>query len=321
KENILDDKNELQVLLLNCQQQLEKLRRISQTVDTSVSEVDISQPSSTSVQNQINDYIRSSIETQTNRLNDNEKRLMNHFELIQRLYNETRNVKENIIDCIQWLEKAREQFNIDFLNKSLSLNRSKLDDQIIFYRQYDAQLRTRRHSFSNIIKTQSQLLNVNDENSQLETIENNLKDLELNSNNYNEKINRLSLKLNEYLLLHAQIIDSYAKQIRQYEYYIKENDFSYIKQLLSGENNENYEQKLSLYNQTVENLLIENDGNLIDQDEILTSKLVVQEHHETFQRLISDLTLILNNREQLTKEYNDLKIIIDQWFISSELVL
>ena len=55
--------------------------------------------------------------------------------------------------------------------------------------------------------------------------------LDKQANQYNEHINRLSTRLNEFHLEHAHLIDNYSKYLRLYSEQIEQNDdieFFYI---------------------------------------------------------------------------------------------
>ena len=80
---------------------------------------------------------------------------MHNFELIEHYNHERQTIKERIDELNHWLLSytGNSPNSNDLFSKPLSLKRSKLDEQIIQFRQFLAQLRTRRHSFDSDINT------------------------------------------------------------------------------------------------------------------------------------------------------------------------
>jgi hypothetical protein len=86
---------------------------------------------------------------------------MHHFELIERILHERQTIKERINELYNWLLSSIEN---NLFSQPFSLNRSKLDEQIINFRQFHAQLRTRRYSFDSDINTKINLEQLFDDN-------------------------------------------------------------------------------------------------------------------------------------------------------------
>ncbi|CAF4657430.1 unnamed protein product, partial [Rotaria sp. Silwood1] len=144
-----EDDNILQSLLLNVQQQLDKLRMLSTHEHTSTSTVIV-------LNNHIHNQLFTLLKTHTERYNDAQQRLMHHFELIERFLHERQTIKEH--------------------------------EQIINFRQFHAQLRTRQYSFDSDINTKinfEQLFDNEDKNS-IKLIKEYFQLLNEQSNQYNE---------------------------------------------------------------------------------------------------------------------------------------
>src|ERR1700722_20236346 len=135
---------------------------------------------------------------------------MHNFELIERYNHERQTIKERIDELNHWLLSCTDNSfdSNDLFSKPLSLKRSKLDEQIIQFRQFHAQLRTRHYSYDSDINTKinlEQLLDNNDKNN-LNIIDQNFQLLDERAKQYNERINRLSTRLNEFHLEHGHLI-------------------------------------------------------------------------------------------------------------------
>ncbi|CAF3527215.1 unnamed protein product, partial [Rotaria sp. Silwood2] len=98
--------------------------------------------------------------------------------------------------------------------------------QVINFRQFHAQLRTRQYSFDSDINIKINLEQLfdNDDKNSLRLIKEYFQLLNEQSNQYNEHINRLSTRLNEFHLEHTHLIDTYSNSIRLYVEQIKQNN-------------------------------------------------------------------------------------------------
>jgi len=244
---------------------------------------------------------------------------MHHFKLIERIHHERQTIKERINELYNWLLSSIEN---DFENKSFSLKRSKLDEQIIEFRQFHAQFQTRRYSFDFDINSTinlEQLLDNNDKKF-LKLIEQHFQFLDKQTNQYNEHINRLSTRLNEFHLEHAHLIDTYSKYLRLYTEQIEQNDdwnFSALELLLN--NNQELIIDHTLYNQLIKDLL--ETKNIEDKNEIFEFEKQINEYKNQYETFQNDLKLILHNQQLLLNEYETIKNHIEEWFISTDRLL
>ncbi|CAF1503793.1 unnamed protein product [Adineta steineri] len=314
KEQKNDDT--LQILLLNVQQHLDKLRMLAIHEPASPS---IVITSNNHIMNQIKEHLYTLLDSHTQRYDDSQKRLMNHLELIQRFLHERQTIKQNIDELYNWLTNSLEN---NFHSQPFSLKRSKLDEQIISFRQFHAQLRTRRYAFDSDINTTINLENLldRDDKHSLKLIEQHFQSLNEHSQQYNEQINHLCTHLNEFHLEHAYLIDTYSKNLRLYTEQIEQNDdinFSALQLLL------NNDQDLILdhtsYNKLIEELLQTN--NITDENEIIEHKNQVNEYKNQYERFQNDLKLILQNRQSLYDEYELMRNDIQEWLLTTDRLL
>ncbi|CAF1221360.1 unnamed protein product [Rotaria sordida] len=310
------DDNILQSLLLNVQQQLDKLRLLSTHEPTSTSTI---VALNNHIHNQIKEHLFILLNSHTERYNDAQKRLMHHFELIKRFLHERQTIKERINELYHWLLSSIEN---DFFSKPLSLNRTKLDEKIINFRQFHAQLRTRQYSFDSDINTTinfEQLFD-NDDKNFLKLINEYFQLLNEQSNQYNEHINRLSTRLNEFHLEHTHLIDTYANSIRLYVEQIKQNDdinFSALELLLN--NDENLIIDHTLYDQLINDLL--ETKNIEDKNDILKYKNEVNEYKIHYEKFQNDLKLILQNRQTILNQYDLIRNQIEEFLLTTDRLL
>jgi len=249
---------------------------------------------------------------------------MHNFELIERYNHERQTIKERIDELNHWLlSYTSNSFDSnDFFSKPLSLKRSKLDEQIILFRQFHAQLRTRRYSFDSDINTTTnleQLLDDNDKNN-LKLIDEHFQLLDQQANQYNERINRLSTRLNEFHLEHGHLIENYSKRLRLYSEHIEQNDdinFSALQLLLNNDNESIIDH--TLYEQLIKELIETN--NIEDENEIYQYKKQVNEYKNQYEKFQNDLKLILNNRQQILNEYESKKNFLQEWLLTTDRLL
>ncbi|CAF4555809.1 unnamed protein product, partial [Rotaria sp. Silwood2] len=236
-KNQQQDDNTLQVLLLNVQQQLDKLSMLATHEPVSPSPI---MSSSYNIQNQIKEHLCTLLDSHTQHYNDAQQGLMHNFELLEHDNHERQTIKERIDELNNWLLSYTDKSinSNDLFSKPLSLKRSKLDEQIINFRQFHAQLLTRRHAFASDINTKQNLEQLFDNNDKknIDLINKSFQLLEEQANQYNERINRLSTRLNEFHLEHGHLIDNYSKRLRLYSEHIEQNDdinFSTLQLLLN----------------------------------------------------------------------------------------
>jgi hypothetical protein len=244
---------------------------------------------------------------------------MHHFKLIERIQYERQTIKERINELYNWLLSSIEN---DLFSKSFSLKRSKLDEQIIEFRQFYAQFQTRRYSFDFNIKSTinlEHLLDNNDKNF-LKLIDQHFQVLDKQTNQYNQHINRLSTRLNEFHLEHAHLIDTYSKYLRLYTEQIQQNDgwnFSALQLLLS--NDEEIIIDHTLYDQLIKDLL--ETKNTEDKNEIFELEKEVNNYKHQYKTFQNDLKLILHNHQLILNQYETIKNQIQEWLISTDRLL
>ena len=258
------------------------------------------------------------LDTHTQRYNDAQQGLMHNFELFERYNHERQTIKERIDELDQWLST----YEKDSFTKPLSLKRSKLDEQIIQFRQFHAQLRTRRHSFDSNVNTTvnlEQLLDENDRN-RLNTIDEHLQSLDEQARQYNERINRLSTRLNELHLEHRHLIDNYSKRLRLYSEHIEQNEdinFSALQLLFNNDRESPIDQ--SFYQQLLDELT--HTENTEDRNEIEQLNSQLEDYRRQYERFQNDLKLILQNREKILNAYESKKNAIQEWLSTTDRAL
>ena len=249
---------------------------------------------------------------------------MHNFELIERYNHERQTIKERIEELNQWLSSYKDDalHPEDFFVKPLSLKRAKLDEQIIQFRQFHAQLRTRRHSFESNINTTinlDQLLD-QDDRTHLKSIDQHLQWLDEQSTQYNERINRFSTRLNEFHLEHSHLIENYSKRLRLYSEHIEQNEdinFSALQLLFNNDKESMIDQ--NLYQQLLRELT--ETENIEDVEEIELLNKQVEEYRIQYERFQNDLKLILQNREKILNEYETKKNFIQEWIFTTDRAL
>lgn len=249
---------------------------------------------------------------------------MHNFELIERYNHERQTIKERIEELNHWLSSyEKDSFDSeDFFGKPLSLKRSKLDEQIIQFRQFHAQLRTRRHSFDSDINTTinlEQLLDQDDQ-IQLKSIERHLQQLDEQATLYNERINRFSTRLNEFHLEHQHLIDNYSKRLRLYSEHIEQNEdinFSALQLLFNNDRESPIDQ--NFYKQLFDELT--KTENIEDVKEIEQLNGQLEDYRRQYERFQNDLKLILDNREKILNAYELKKNFIQEWLLTTDRAL
>ena len=255
----------------------------------------------------------------TTRYRDAQERLMHHFQLIERLRRERQSVKERLREFHQWCLAVDRN---DLLSRPFSLKRSKLDEQIIEFRQFHAQLRTRRHTFDSDIRTRLHIEQLFDEKdrSDWKIIEHYFQTFEQQANLYNEQINCLSASLHEFDLEHAHLIDHYAKYLRLYNEHVQNNDdleFSALQLLLKRTNalviaHTRFEQ---LRDQVIQT------KNVVDVQEISDREKQVEEYRQQYQIFLRDLQTILRDREDIFNRYDSIRDSIQDWLTATDSAL
>jgi hypothetical protein len=244
---------------------------------------------------------------------------MHHFQLIERLRRERQSVKERLRDYHQWCLAVDRS---DLLSRPLSLKRSRLDEQITEFRQFHAQLRTRRHTFDSDMKGRFHIEHLLDEKdkSDLKIIDRYFQTFEQQADLYNEQINCLSASLNEFHLEHAHLIDHYAKYLRLYSEHVQHNEdlqFSALQLLLKRTNalivdHTRFEQLRDQVMQT---------KNIVDVDEISAHEQQVDEYRQQYQMFLHDLQTILRDREDIFNRYDSIRDSIQDWLITTDSAL
>lgn len=249
---------------------------------------------------------------------------MHNFELIERYNHERQTIKERIDELAHWLSTyAKDSFHSDdFFGKPLSLKRSKLDEQIILFRQFHAQLRTRRHSFDSDINTSINLDQLLDENDRihLKSLEQHLQQLDEQATIYNERINRLSTRLNEFHLEHQHLIENYSKRLRLYSEHIEQNEdinFSALQLLFNNDRESPIDHNFSkqLFDELIKT------ENIDDAKEIEQLNEQCEDHRRQYERFQNDLKLILDNREKILTAYESKKNFIQDWLLTTDRAL
>lgn len=244
---------------------------------------------------------------------------MHHFELIERILRERQTIKERINELYHWLLSSIEN---DFFTKPLSLKRVKLDEQIINFRQFHAQLRTRQCSFESDINTKINLEQLfdNDDKNTLNSIDEYFHLLNQKSSQYNDNINRLSTRLNEFHLEHTHLIDTYANYLRLYVEQIKQNNdlnFSALELLLNDDQDSLIDH--TLYDQVVKDLL--ETKNIEDENDIIQYKTQLNEYKINYENLKNDLKIILKNRQLILNQYDVIKTQIEEFLLTADRLL
>lgn len=249
---------------------------------------------------------------------------MNNFELLESSSHERQTIKERIDEVHTWLVSFTDQSidADDIFSKPLSLKRSKLDEQIIHFRQFHAQLRTRRHSFDSEISTSVNLDQMIDENDRqlVQSIDKHFQLLDQQANQYNERINRLSTRLNEFHLEHAHLVDDYTKRLRLYREHLEHNDdinFSTLELLLDNDNENPIDH--TLYKQLLKDLL-ETD-HVEDAQDIDQCRQQLDQHQQQYENFHKDLKSILQHRQKLLNEYELTKTHLHEWLTTTDRVL
>ncbi|CAF1012011.1 unnamed protein product [Rotaria sp. Silwood1] len=323
-KNKQQDDNTLQVLLLNVQKQLDKLSMLATHEPSSPSPI---MSSSYHIQNQIKEHLCTLLDSHTQHYHDAEQGLMHNFELLEHDNHEPQTIKERIDELKNWLLSYTDKSinSNDLFSKPLSLKRSKLDEQIISFRQFHAQLLTRCHSFESDINIKQNLKELfddddDDDKKNIDLINKSFQLLEEQANQYNERINRLSTRLNEFHLEHGHLIDNYSKRLRLYSEHIEQNDdinFSTL-QLLLNNNNELIIDH-TLYEQLKKELIETN--NIEDQDEIYQYEKQINEYKKQYETFENNLKLILHKREQILNQYESNKNFLQDWLLVTERLL
>ncbi|CAF4551278.1 unnamed protein product [Rotaria socialis] len=320
-QNKQQDDNKLQVLLLNVQQQLDKLGILATHEPVSPSPI---MSTSDHIQNQIREHLCTLLDAHTKHYDEAQQGLMHNFEVLEHDNHERQTMKERIDELKHWLlsytDKAKT--SSDLFSKPLSLKRTKLDEQIINFRQFHAQLLARSHSFESDINTKLNIEQLFDENDKknIELINRSFQLLDEQANHYNERINRLSTRLNEFHLEHVHLIDNYSKRLRLYSEHIEQNDdinFSTL-QLLLNNNNESAIDH-TLYEQLFKDLI--QTDNIEDQDEIHQYEKILNECKKQYEKFENDLKLILGKREKILNEYELKKNSLQDWLLVTERLL
>ncbi|CAF4101504.1 unnamed protein product, partial [Rotaria sordida] len=320
-KNQQQDDNTLQVLLLNVQQQLDKLSMLATHEPMSSSPI---MSSSYHIQNQLKEHLGTLLDSHTQHYNDAQQGLMNNFELLEHDKHERQTIKERIDELNNWLLSYTDKTinSNDLFSKPLSLKRSKLDEQIINFRQFHAQLLKRRHSFETDINRKINLEQLFDNNDKktIDLINKSFQLLDEQANQYNERINRLSTRLNEFHLEHSHLIDNYSKRLRLYSEHIEQNDdinFSTLQLLLNNNNDLIIDH--TLYEQLKKELIETN--NIEDQDEIYQYEKQINQYKNQYNTFENNLKLILSQREQILNEYESNKNVLQEWLLTTERLL
>ena len=241
---------------------------------------------------------------------------MHHFKFIERLFYERQTIKERINELHHWLLSSSKN---ELFTQSLSLKRSKLNQQIINFRQFHAQLHAHRCSFDcdiNITINFEHLFD-NSDKSSLKIIEQYFQLLEEQTNQFDKRINYLSTRLNKFHLEHAHLTDIYSHSIRLYTEQINQNtdlNFSTLELLLNSDQALTIDH--TLYEQLKEELLETN--NTDDKHEILRYSQLIDEFKNQYEIFHNDLKLILKNRAFILSQYEVIKYQIQEWLLLTE---
>lgn len=244
---------------------------------------------------------------------------MHHFQLIERLRRERQSVKERLREYHQWCSAVDRD---ELLSRPFTLKRSKLDEQIIEFRQFHAQLRTRRQKFDSDIRARLHIERLFDDKdrSDVKIIDHYFQTFEQRADLYNEQINCLSASLNEFHLEHAHLIDHYAKYLRLYNEHVQNNDdleFSALQLLLKRTN------ALVIAHTRFEQLRDEviQTKNIVDVEEISDREKQVEEYRQQYQIFLRDLQTILRDREDIFNRYDSIRDSIQDWLMTTDSAL
>ncbi|CAF5222602.1 unnamed protein product, partial [Rotaria magnacalcarata] len=118
------------------------------------------------IQNQIREHLCTLLDSHTKHYDEAQQGLMHNFEVLEHDNHERQTMKERIDELNHWLLSYTDQAKTssDLFSKPLSLKRTKLDEQIINFRQFHAQLLARSHSFESDINTKLNIEQLFDEN-------------------------------------------------------------------------------------------------------------------------------------------------------------
>lgn len=217
---------------------------------------------------------------------------MHHLKFFERIEHERQIVKHRIEEFHQWLLTALEN---DWSKAIFSLNRSKLDQQLIEFRQFDAQFQTRRYSFVHDLNSSVNHQELFDEDDRhlLKFLDEHLHILAQQIQQCQERVNPLSICLHQFHQEHACLVDTYSKYLRLYTEQIQEinqGNFLLLESLL----------KENIFDQsTYERLFDElvNQSNIEDENEIIELDQQAKDYQNQYQIFYDDLKILLQNRD------------------------
>lgn len=236
---------------------------------------------------------------------------MHHFALIERFLRERQLLKERLKDLDHYFA------NPNSFVRSLSFQRTKLDEQLIDFRRYYAQLRSYAQIYHNEIQPRRHIEKLFDDEDRkrLIQIEKSLPIAETEANRFDEKINHLSTLLNQFHKEHARLIDRYAKSIRLFSDFIQKNDdlqFDQLEILLKNEKLVDHRLYENLRDQLFEMEDVDDEEIIENEDDQL------EEYRAEYEQFIEDLKLILQNRQELFSEYDFIKNQLEDWLNNVE---
>jgi hypothetical protein len=244
---------------------------------------------------------------------------MHHMELLERLHRERQSLKTRLNEFHRWLVSVDETRPCQ---RCFSLIRSQLDEHIIEFRRFYAQLRTQRHSFETNITSCSHVKQLFDDNDKqtCQSIDESFQRFEQQTYDYNERINRFSACLQQYHAEHAHLIDHYAKHLRFYSEQVENNgDAHFLTLQLLLKNDHTLMIDHGKYEDLREELL---QTNTIDNvDEIDRYDRQLNQYREEYQRFVHDLKRILRHRQTQFNDYESLEEQFEQWLERAEHLL
>jgi hypothetical protein len=264
------------------------------------------------------------LDAHTQRYRNAQQGLLDTFESLEHDQHERQPMKERLDELYNWLQSYVDMcdHSNDLFSKLLSLNRSKLDEQIIHFRQFHAQLRTRRHVFDTELKTNTHIEQVldNDDRKRVEFIEQQLQMLDQQANSYNERLNRLSTRLNEYQLEYVHLTDEYSKRLRLYREHLEQNDdinFSTLQLLINDDRDTPIETTSYEYlmNELLKSEHIEDENDIHQSNEQMLKQRC---QYETFQE---HMKRIIDRRQELLNDYETKKSFIHDWLVNVDRLL
>lgn len=245
---------------------------------------------------------------------------MEHLEIAERDQHERQPMNERLDELSRWLSSCSESFSLgkDCFGKVLSLKRSKLDEQIVQFRQFHNQLRTRRHSFDSEVELHE---NLNErEKEMFRSIDEEFRNFEEKTQNFNERINRLSTRLNEFHLENCHLLEDLEKRLRLYREQLEQNEdlnFSTLQLLINDD--EEIPVDLSSYRSLAKELI--ETENTEDHQEIVQRQQEVELCRERNENFLRHLKFLIEQRTRLLNDYESKRLQLQESFLNTDRLL